>query len=133
MPVQMSEKLKARMKNPAMIFPEAMQAVLALGATGKKGGLSPRMHELVNLRASQINGCSVCVDFHSRELKKAGETDERIFAVGAWRDNPCFSDDERAALALTEAVTRLADRPDPCQTRSSKMPRATSTSGPWRP
>jgi AhpD family alkylhydroperoxidase len=113
MAVQTSETLKARMKNPVMIVPEAMQALLALGASPKKGGLSPRVQELVNLRASQINGCSVCVDLHSRELKKAGETDERIFAVVAWRDNPSITDDERAALALTEAMTRLADRPDP--------------------
>ena len=69
--------------------------------------------ELVHLRASQINGCSVCVDMHARELKKAGETDERLFAVAAWRDAPYFTDAERAALALTEAVTRLSDRPDP--------------------
>src|SRR5262249_29424575 len=93
--------------------PEAMQAVLALGASAKKGGLSSQLQELVSLRASQINGCSVCVDLHCRELKKAGETDERIFAVAAWRDNPHFTDDERAALALTASLTRLADRPDP--------------------
>src|ERR1035438_9131779 len=60
-----------------------------------------------------MNGCSVCLDIHSRELKAAGEPDERIFTVGAWREAPYFSDAERAALALTEAATRLADRPDP--------------------
>ena len=70
-------------------------------------------HKLVHLRASQINGCSVCVDMHARELKEAGETDERIFAVAAWRETPYFTEAERAALALTEAVTRLADRADP--------------------
>ena len=69
--------------------------------------------KLVHLRASQINGCGVCVDMHARELKQAGETDERLFAVAAWRETPYFSDAERAALALTEAVTRLSDRPDP--------------------
>ena len=69
--------------------------------------------QLVELRASQINGCSVCVDMHSRDLKKAGETDERIFGVAAWRDNPSFDEAERAALALTEALTRVSDRPDP--------------------
>ena len=69
--------------------------------------------ELVHLRASQINGCSVCVDMHARDLKQAGETDERLFAVAAWRDAPYFTDAERAALALTEAVTRLSDRADP--------------------
>jgi AhpD family alkylhydroperoxidase len=70
-------------------------------------------HKLVHLRASQINGCSVCVAMHARELKDAGEADERIFSVAAWRDTPYFTDAERAALDLTEAVTRLADRPDP--------------------
>lgn len=69
--------------------------------------------KLVHLRASQINGCSVCVDMHSRELKNAGQTDERVFAVVTWRDTPYFTDAERAALALTEAVTRLSDREDP--------------------
>lgn len=69
--------------------------------------------ELTNMRASQINGCSVCVDLHSRALKKIGESDERIIGVGAWRDAPYYSDAERAALALTEAATRLNDRGDP--------------------
>jgi AhpD family alkylhydroperoxidase len=65
------------------------------------------------LRASQINGCSFCVDTHARDLKKGGETDERLFAVGAWRESPYFTDAERAALALTEAATRLSDQADP--------------------
>jgi AhpD family alkylhydroperoxidase len=65
------------------------------------------------VRASQINGCSVCLDMHSRELGHAGEPNERIFTVAAWREAPYFTDAERAALALTEAATRLADRPDP--------------------
>ena len=68
---------------------------------------------MVELRASQINGCSVCVDIHSRELEHAGESRERIHMVAAWREAPYFSDAERAALALTEAATRLADRSDP--------------------
>jgi AhpD family alkylhydroperoxidase len=107
------EALKARMTNPAMMIPEAMQALLALGASTKSGGVPPKMLELINLRASQINGCSVCVDMHSRDLKKAGETDERIFGVAAWRENPNFDQAERAALALAEALTRVSDRPDP--------------------
>ena len=113
MPVQEKEALKARMNNPAMVIPEAMQALLALGAATKKGGIPSRTLELINLRASQINGCSVCVDLHSRNLKKEGETDDRIFATAAWRDNPSFTDEERAALALTEALTRVSDRSDP--------------------
>src|SRR5436190_22824545 len=108
-----SRTMHARMSNPAMIVPDAMQALLALGASAEKGGVPSRTLGLVQLRASQINGCSLCVDMHPRHLKKAGETDERLFALAAWRDAPYFSDAERAALALTEAITRLSDRADP--------------------
>jgi AhpD family alkylhydroperoxidase len=65
------------------------------------------------MRASQINGCAVCLDMHAREMKNAGEPNERIVSIAAWREAPYFSDAERAALALTEAATRLADRADP--------------------
>jgi AhpD family alkylhydroperoxidase len=85
----------------------------ALGALTQHSGLKEGLLELVYLRASQINGCSVCVDGHPRLAKKFGETDERLFAVAAWRDSPYFTDAERAAFALTEAVTRLSDRTDP--------------------
>jgi len=105
--------MQARMKNPVMLFPDAMNALHALNGVTEKGGVPPSTIGLVQLRASQINGCSVCVDMHCRTLKKQGETDERLFAVAAWRDAPYFTDAERAALALTEAVTRLSDRPDP--------------------
>jgi AhpD family alkylhydroperoxidase len=90
-----------------------MQAVMALGAVVKRGSVPARTLDLMHLRASQINGCSVCVDMHARTLKGTGETDERMFAVAAWRDAPYFSDAERAALALTEAATRISDREDP--------------------
>jgi AhpD family alkylhydroperoxidase len=105
--------LQARMSHPAMIVPDAMQALQALGTSVRKGGVPSRTRDLVYLRASQINGCSVCVEMHSRDLKKAGETDERLFAVAAWREAPYFTDAERAALALTEAATRISDRADP--------------------
>jgi AhpD family alkylhydroperoxidase len=105
--------MQQRMKNPAMILPNAMEALQALGASVEKSGLPRRTMELVHLRASQINGCSVCLDGHYRLAKKAGETDERLFAVAAWRDAPYFTEAERAALALTETVTRLSDRSDP--------------------
>ncbi|HEV7767667.1 MAG TPA: carboxymuconolactone decarboxylase family protein, partial [Thermoanaerobaculia bacterium] len=105
--------MQPRMKNVAMLVPEALKALHALKSSAEKGGLPARTIWLVELRASQINGCSVCVVMHSRELRKDGETDERLFAVGAWRDAPYFTDAERAALALTEAVTRLSDREDP--------------------
>jgi AhpD family alkylhydroperoxidase len=104
--------MKSRMKNPAMLIPEAMQTLQTLAKTAEHGGVPLRTLGLVHLRASQINGCSVCVDLAFR-FKKAEETNERLFAVAAWRDAPWFSDAERAALALTEAVTRLSDRADP--------------------
>ncbi len=105
--------MEARIANPAISVPGAMDALLALSKSASKAGVSHRTLELLHLRASQINGCSVCVDMHSKGLQQAGETDERIFAVGAWREAPYYTDAERAALALTECVTRLADRPDP--------------------
>ena len=104
--------MHARMNHPVMVLPEAMNHLQALGNVTKQG-LPEKLLELVHLRASQINGCSVCVDMHPKIARKLGETDERLFAVSAWREAPYFTDAERAALALTEAATRLADRPDP--------------------
>jgi AhpD family alkylhydroperoxidase len=101
------------MEHVAMIVPEAMQALLALSKAAGKGGVPAKTIGLVQLRASQINGCSVCVDMHAREMRDADESDARLFTVAAWRDAPYFTDAERAALALTEAVTRLADQTDP--------------------
>jgi AhpD family alkylhydroperoxidase len=101
------------MNNPATILPDTLPAIQALLKATRTGGVPQAVLELVHLRASQINGCSFCVDSGARSAKKAGETDERLFAVAAWREAPYFTDAERAALALTEAVTRLADRPDP--------------------
>jgi AhpD family alkylhydroperoxidase len=106
-------RVKARINHPAFTVPDAMEALQALGTSVKKGGLRSRIRDLVYLRASQINGCSVCVEMHSRDLKEAGETDERLFAVAAWREAPYFTDAERAALALTEAATRISDQADP--------------------
>jgi AhpD family alkylhydroperoxidase len=105
--------VQGRMNNPVMVVPGALQPLLELANSVREVGLSPKTADLVHLRAAQINGCSYCVDMHARDLKEAGETDERLFAVAAWREAPYFSDAERAALALTEAATRLADRPDP--------------------
>lgn len=105
--------MQARMKNPVMIVPEAMQALQALGKASEGRGLPAKTIHLVHLRASQVNGCSVCVDLHARQMRNVGESQERMIAVAAWRDAPYFSDAERAALALTEAVTRLSDRADP--------------------
>ncbi len=104
--------MEARMANPAMVL-GAMQPIQALLKAVQAGGADPVTLELVHLRASQINGCSACVDSGARSARKAGESEERLATVVAWREAPYFSDAERAALALTEAVTRLADRPDP--------------------
>jgi AhpD family alkylhydroperoxidase len=105
--------LQPRMKNPAMVIPGALDALEKLHKSVSKAGIPESTHTLMHVRASQINGCGVCLDMHTREFKHAGEPDEKIFTVAAWREAPYFSDAERAALALTEAVTRLGDRPDP--------------------
>ncbi|GII54828.1 alkyl hydroperoxide reductase AhpD [Planotetraspora thailandica] len=93
--------------------PKASEALMGLERFVRSSSLPHSTLELVKLRASQINGCGFCVDMHSRDAKKAGETDERLFAVAAWRDTPYFTEAERAALALAEAGTRLSDRPEP--------------------
>jgi|SRR5579872_1933233 len=105
--------MQPRIKNPAALLPDALQSLLALHSVVAKSGLSPTITALAHLRISQVNGCSVCVDIGWRQLKKAGESDARLFTLAAWRETPYFTDAERAALALAEAVTRLADRPDP--------------------
>ena len=105
--------MEPRIESPAMTVPGVMPALHRLSDAVKKAGLPETIYYLIELRASQINGCSVCADMHSRELKAAGESDERLFTLATWRETPYFSDAERAALALTEATTRLADRPDP--------------------
>jgi AhpD family alkylhydroperoxidase len=105
--------MQARMKNPAEVLPNAVKALQALAPVAYQGGVPPATLALVHLRASQINGCAYCVDGGVKHAKKAGETDERLFAVSAWREAPYFTDAERAALALSEAVTRMSDQSDP--------------------
>jgi AhpD family alkylhydroperoxidase len=105
--------MQARIENAATLLPESLKALYALNASTAKAGVPQVTIDLVHLRASQINGCSVCLEMHASDLKKKGESDERIYTVAGWRDAPYFSDAERAALALTEAVTRIADSQDP--------------------
>ncbi|MGH7939030.1 MAG: carboxymuconolactone decarboxylase family protein [Bryobacteraceae bacterium] len=105
--------METRLKNPAQLIPEALPPIQALYAAVHKSGVAPTTLALVHLRASQINGCSFCVDASAANAKKAGETDQRLFAVAAWREAPFFTEAERATLALTEAATRLSDRSDP--------------------
>ena len=104
--------MHARIDSPALTVPGALEALQGLGNAVRQSGLPETTRYLVDLRASQINSCSICVDIHSRELRLAGERDARIFSVAAWREAPYYTDAERAALALTEAATRLADRPE---------------------
>ena len=103
--------MEARIKNPGMLIPDAIQSLQALAKVAEKSGVDAKVLGMVHLRASQINGCSVCVDLSYR--MKHGETDERLLMVSEWRDAPNFTGAERAALALAEAVTRLNDREDP--------------------
>lgn len=104
--------MQARIQNPSTLLSDAMPHLQALAKSAENAGVPAQTVALTHLRASQINGCGVCVDMAFR-YKKPDESVERLFAVSAWRDTPYFTDAERAALALTEAVTRLSDRSDP--------------------
>lgn len=105
--------MQARMKNVVAVVPDALRALQALSKAAHQGGVPERTLELIHLRVSQINGCAVCLDGHSRTLQKSGESTERLMTLAAWRDAPYFNDAERAALALAESATRLSDRADP--------------------
>ena len=104
--------MQPRMKTPALTVPGARDAILAVVKGIETCGVPPVTLELVNVRAGQINGCSPCVDMHTRMLKKLGESETRIVMIAAWRETPYYTDAERAALGLAEAVTRLSDRTD---------------------
>ncbi|MET9651555.1 MULTISPECIES: carboxymuconolactone decarboxylase family protein [unclassified Streptomyces] len=108
----MQHETKARMTNPAYVLPEAGAAIQDLVKATRQGGVPESVLELVHLRASQINNCGFCVDYGAKSARKSGVSDEKLFAVAAWREAPYFSDEERAALALAEAATRLADASD---------------------
>ncbi|MFC4909119.1 carboxymuconolactone decarboxylase family protein [Actinomadura gamaensis] len=101
-----------RLKNITTIAADAYQAMLSLEAALGRSGVPEVTLDLLRLRVSQINGCSLCVDMHAAALKKAGQSDERIWAVAAWREATCFTDEERAALNLAEYATRIADNPE---------------------
>jgi AhpD family alkylhydroperoxidase len=93
----------------ASASPQAVKAMYALEVATRHLGLEPALLELVRLRASQINGCAYCIDLHTRDARAAGESDERMHLVSVWHEAPVFTPRERAALAWTEAVTRIAD------------------------
>ncbi|CAA2104935.1 carboxymuconolactone decarboxylase family protein [Variovorax paradoxus] len=88
--------------------PEALKALIALEVAVGKLGLDPKLVDLVKLRASQINGCAYCIDLHTADLRKAGETDRRLATLGVWHETPFFTEREQAALAWTEALTEVA-------------------------
>src|SRR5580658_540800 len=106
--------MQPRITNPALSVPGVIGALQGLSKAANEAadeaGLPRTTVDLIDLRASQINGCAVCLDMHTRAAKKAGESEERLFTLAAWREAPYFTDAERAALALTESGTRLADR-----------------------
>lgn len=104
--------MHSRMRNPVVVLPDAMKPVQAILETAHSAGVDGGLLELVHLRVSQINGCSACVDGGVRTARRAKVSDERLATVAAWREAPYFTAAERAALALAEAATRLADRPD---------------------
>src|SRR3954471_2910422 len=105
--------MPSRIPNPAMSVAGVLPALQALATAARNAGLPMKTIYLMHLRASQINGCAFCVNMHSHELKEIGETDDRLFGVAAWREATFFTPAERAALALTEAATRMSDRSDP--------------------
>jgi len=109
--------MQTRIANPVIKIPGVLDALQALSKAasdaGGPAGLPRSTVELVNLRASQINGCAVCLDIHTLGAKKAEVSDARMATLSAWRETPYFSEAERAALALVEAGTRIADRSDP--------------------
>jgi AhpD family alkylhydroperoxidase len=104
--------MQPRLVNPAGMLPDATKGINLLYKAAFSTGVDPKVLELVHLRASQINGCGPCVDSGARAMRKAGESDERLFSIAAWRETPYYTDPERAALNLSEYATRLADQPD---------------------
>ncbi|MFC6887185.1 MULTISPECIES: carboxymuconolactone decarboxylase family protein [Actinomadura] len=104
--------MQARITDLPALARDGYKAMLDLEAFLGRSGVPASTLELVRIRASQINGCGFCLDMHAHDARKAGETEERLWSVAAWRESPYFTDEERAALALTEAATRLADNPD---------------------
>ena len=102
--------MPARIDYPK-VAPQAYMAMRGLEAYVRQSGLDPRLLELVKARASQINGCAYCIDMHTKDARAHGETEQRLYALAAWREAPFFSERERAALAWTEVVTLIADGP----------------------
>ncbi len=101
--------MKARIADFTKIDPKAYQAMAGLEAYVHNSGLEKPLLELVRMRASQINGCAYCLDMHSKDARAAGETEQRLYELNAWRETPFYSDRERAALAWTESLTLVSE------------------------
>ncbi|HEX6956466.1 MAG TPA: carboxymuconolactone decarboxylase family protein [Ferrovibrio sp.] len=101
--------MSPRVKDHIKLAPEQVKAMLALEASFEKSSLEPGLRDLVKLRASQINGCAFCIHMHTSDARKQGESEMRLYMLNAWRESPLYSKRERAALAWTEALTRLAE------------------------
>jgi AhpD family alkylhydroperoxidase len=100
--------MQARLNYPAL-SPEPLRRQMATEKTLAESDLDPTIRHLVKIRASQINGCAYCIDMHTKDARAEGETEQRIYALSAWRETPFFNDKERAALAWTETVTRISN------------------------
>jgi AhpD family alkylhydroperoxidase len=100
--------MKARVDFPKVLMPKAMQALYPIVKYVNGSGLDRRLLHLVEMRTSQLNGCAYCIDMHSKDARAAGETEQRLYLLDAWRETPLYTERERAALEWTEAVTRLA-------------------------
>ncbi|TGK08611.1 carboxymuconolactone decarboxylase family protein [Leptospira fletcheri] len=96
--------------NYARAYPEALEAMLKMEKFSKSGGIEPQLYELVKIRASQINGCAYCIETHTKDARAFGEKERRIYLLNAWREAPCYSEKERAALEITEYVTRISEK-----------------------
>jgi len=100
--------MKARLEY-TLVAPDAFKAMRAFENYVRGCGLNPTLLELIKIRASQINGCAYCLDMHTKDARAQGESEQRIYALNAWRETPFFTEKERAALAWTEAVTQVAE------------------------
>ncbi|WP_028563483.1 carboxymuconolactone decarboxylase family protein [Paenibacillus pinihumi] len=95
--------------NYMKVRPESLQTLLKLEGYAKNSGLDHKLWELIKIRASQINGCAYCLDMHTKDARATGETEQRLYMLSAWREAPFYTEEERAALALTEAVTQISN------------------------
>ncbi|HKL72340.1 MAG TPA: carboxymuconolactone decarboxylase family protein [Marinilabiliaceae bacterium] len=95
--------------NYQQVAPEALKPMIELEKYVATSGLERSLYELVKTRASQINGCAYCLDMHTKDARKAGETEQRLYALSAWRETSFYTPKERAALAWTEAVTQISN------------------------